>query len=299
MADQDHIMQVSVNELQNFRNHTFQVKDDEAMKKLEESVRENGILMPILAFRNEDGDLEVISGHRRLFAAKKVGLTEVPVLLRKTVRTDATLLMGEANFTCREKIYPSEKAFTYKAMLTSLQKKMEGEDRGTETCRDILSQYVGESSTQIQRYIRLTELIPELLELVDLRKIGFQTAVELSYMDGDSQREILKIYQETERKPSLAEAKELRAIMEKEDLDADRIRGLLAGQEESVKAEEYKLVFHSPVLCAILADCHSVTEREMRIIRGLKLLEQIEQERRASVGILKSDTEGGGDIYGG
>ena len=284
MVEQERVIQVRVEDLQEFRRHTFQVKDDDAMKKLEESVRENGILMPILAFHNEDGDLEVISGHRRVFAAKKLGITEVPVILRCIDRVDATLLMGDANFTCREKILPSEKAFTYQAMLVSLQKKGAGESPGMDSFRSVLAKHIGESSTQIQRYIRLTELIPELLQLVDFGKLGFQCAVELSYLDQESQREILTIYQETGRKPTVAEAKELRAIMEKEDLEADRIRELLAGQKDSEKADKYKLVFHSKVLCAILADCNSVTEREMRIIRGLKLLEQQERECREREG---------------
>lgn len=273
----DRVNSVPVEDLNEFRNHTFQVNDDESMKKLEESVRENGILMPLLAFRNEDGELELISGHRRLYAAKKVGLVEVPVILRQTVRTDATLLMGEANLTGRERILPSEKAFTYKAMLTSLQRRANGEAAGPEGFRGVLGKLVGESRSQIQRYLRLTELIPELLQLLDLGKIGMTVAVELSYLDQESQREILTIYQDTGRKPTLAEAKELHALMDKDILEPERIRTLLAEHEESGKAEKYKLVFHSQVLCAILADCHSVTEREMRIIRGLKLLEQQEQ----------------------
>ena len=273
----DRVNSVPVEDLNEFRNHTFQVNDDESMKKLEESVRENGILMPLLAFRNEDGELELISGHRRLYAAKKVGLVEVPVILRQTVRTDATLLMGEANLTGRERILPSEKAFTYKAMLTSLQRRANGETAGPEGFRGVLGKLVGESRSQIQRYLRLTELIPELLQLLDLGKIGMTVAVELSYLDQESQREILTIYQDTGRKPTLAEAKELHALMDKDILEPERIRTLLAEHEESGKAEKYKLVFHSQVLCAILADCHSVTEREMRIIRGLKLLEQQEQ----------------------
>ena len=273
----DRVNSVPVEDLNEFRNHTFQVNDDESMKKLEESVRENGILMPLLAFRNEDGELELISGHRRLYAAKKVGLVEVPVILRQTVRTDATLLMGEANLTGRERIFPSEKAFTYKAMLTSLQRRANGEAAGPEGFRGVLGKLVGESRSQIQRYLRLTELIPELLQLLDLGKIGMTVAVELSYLDQESQREVLTIYQDTGRKPTLAEAKELHALMDKDILEPERIRTLLAEHEESGKAEKYKLVFHSQVLCAILADCHSVTEREMRIIRGLKLLEQQEQ----------------------
>jgi len=276
----DRIIRVPVRELHVFRNHTFQVKDDDSMKKLEESVRENGILMPILAFRNEDGDLEVISGHRRLYAAKKVGLAEVPVILRQAARSDATLLMGEANFTCREKILPSEKAFTYKAMLTSLQKRTSEVQAGAEGFRGVLSKMVGESKSQIQRFIRLTELIPELLLLVDLGKLSLYIAVELSFLDQESQKVVFTIYQETGRKPTLAEAKELHALMDRDDLEPERIRALLAGQDGSKEADKYKLVFHSQVLCAILADCHSVTEREMRIIRGLILLEQQEKERK-------------------
>ncbi len=302
---EEQIVQMDIEELREFRDHTFQVRDDDAMKKLVESVKESGILTPILVFRNEDGDMEVIAGHRRIRAARLAGLSTVPVIQKRISREDATILMGDTNFTRREKILPSEKAFTYKAMLASIRKKTGQET--VESFRNVLAKHVGESSTQVQRYLRLTELIPELIQLVDLGKLGMQPAVELSYLDRESQEEIWAIYRDEGKKPSLAVAKEFHRLMDVDQLTVERIRELLVGQEGTGKAEEYKLVFHSPQLYAVLGKCSSVTERVNRILRGLMLLEKqenaIEEEYKAEQkkeldriqGLVKE--RGGGDTY--
>lgn len=308
MDEKEQIRMIETDELHSFRGHTFQVRDDEAMHRLTESVKRDGILTPILAFLNEDNEPEVISGHRRLKAAQKAGLLEVPVLIKHITREDATLLMGDSNFAWREKILPSEKAYTFKAMLESMHKKMKGE--GIDNCRKELAEHIGESSTQIHRYLRLTELIEELLQLVDLGKFGFQSAVEISYLDGDSQKTIYEIYMDTGRKPSSAVAKELHRLMDADQLTAERIRELLAKPEGKGKADEYKLVFHSPQLYSILGGCRSVSERVNRILRGLMLLEkqekafeaeyvaEQEQELERIQALKKQKTEGGGgDTY--
>ena len=310
MDDKEKVIPVLLEDLHEFRGHTFQIKDDESMKKLVESIRENGILTPVLVFHNEDGELELISGHRRFAAAKRLGLSEIPAIVKHVVREDATLLMGDSNFTCREKILPSEKAFTYKSMLGSMQKKQirGGKATGIDSCRNELASHIGESSTQVQRFIRLTELIPELLKLVDLGRLGFQSAVELSYLDAEAQGEVLKVFQETGAKPSVEIAKKMRELAEKDDLDAEKIRSLLAEQEKSKKADEYKIVFRSRTLCEILANCHSIKERENRIVRGLRLLAKQEQEweaeyeeeqRKKCEEARRKLLEGGGDTYGG
>lgn len=300
------IEMVPVNELHTFRNHTFQVKDDEAMKSLMESVRERGIVLPLLAFINEDGEPELISGHRRLSAAKKLGLETVPVIMKRVERTEATILMGISNILNREKVLPSEKGFTYAAMLKAL-KGEKNREVGI-TARDLLAKRLGEEPRQISRFVRLTELISDLLNLVDTGKLGLRPAVELSYLSADTQAVIFQIYTESGIKPSLPLLKEMREIEEERDLDADEIRRLLAEQDGSKKAEEYKMVFYSPVLSAILKNCHSISEREDRIIRGLKLLEEQEKEWRAKreeeqririEEIRKQNKEGGGDTYGG
>ena len=299
------IEQIPVEDLHVFRNHTFQVKDDEAMKTLKESVKERGIVLPLLAFTNEDGDPELISGHRRLWVARELRLETVPVIMKRVDRSEATLLMGITNFMNRQKVLPSERGFTYAAMLKALKAD---KNRENGTARDLLAKRLGEDARQISRFIRLTELIPDLLKLVDAGKLGLRPASELSYLSADTQAVIFQIYTETGIKPEMMSIKQMREIEEERDLDADEIRRLRAEQDGSKKAEEYKMVFYSPVLCAILKNCHSISEREDRIGRGLKLLEEQEKEWRAKreeeqririEEIRKQNQEGGGDTYGG
>ena len=299
------IEQIPVEDLHVFRNHTFQVKDDEAMKALMESIRDKGIVLPLLAFTNEDGEPELISGHRRLWVARELRLETVPVIMKKVDRSEATLLMGISNFMNRQKVLPSERGFTYAAMLKALKAD---KNRENGTARDLLAKRLGEDARQISRFIRLTELIPDLLKLVDAGKLGLRPASELSYLSADTQAAIFQIYTETGTKPEMMSIKQMREIEEERDLDAEEIRRLLAEQDGSKKAEEYKLVFYSPVLSAILKNCHSISEREDRIIRGLKLLEEQDKERRAKreeeqrkriEEIRKQNQEGGGDTYGG
>ena len=299
------IEQIPVEDLHVFRNHTFQVKDDEAMKALMESIRDKGIVLPLLAFTNEDGEPELISGHRRLWVARELRLETVPVIMKRVDRPEATLLMGISNFMNRQKVLPSERGFTYAAMLKALKAD---KNRENGTARDLLAKRLGEDARQISRFIRLTELIPDLLKLVDAGKLGLRPASELSYLSADTQAAIFQIYTETGTKPEMMSIKQMREIEEERDLDAEEIRRLLAEQDGSKKAEEYKMVFYSPVLCAILKNCHSISEREDRIIRGLKLLEEQDKERRAKreeeqririEEIRKQNQEGGGDTYGG
>ena len=299
------IEQIPVEDLHVFRNHTFQVKDDEAMKALMESIRDKGIVLPLLAFTNEDGEPELISGHRRLWVARELRLETVPVIMKKVDRSEATFLMGISNFMNRQKVLPSERGFTYAAMLKALKAD---KNRENGTARDLLAKRLGEDARQISRFIRLTELIPDLLKLVDAGKLGLRPASELSYLSADTQAVIFQIYTETGTKPEMMSIKQMREIEEERDLDAEEIRRLLAEQDGSKKAEEYTMVFYSPVLCAILKNCHSISEREDRIIRGLKLLEEQDKERRAKreeeqririEEIRKQNQEGGGDTYGG
>ena len=299
------IEQIPVEDLHVFRNHTFQVKDDEAMKALMESIRDKRIVLPLLAFTNEDGEPELISGHRRLWVARELRLETVPVIMKKVDRSEATFLMGISNFMNRQKVLPSERGFTYAAMLKALKAD---KNRENGTARDLLAKHLGEDARQISRFIRLTELIPDLLKLVDAGKLGLRPASELSYLSADTQAVIFQIYTETGTKPEMMSIKQMREIEEERDLDAEEIRRLLAEQDGSKKAEEYKMVFYSPVLCAILKNCHSISEREDRIIRGLKLLEEQDKERRAKreeeqrkriEEIRKQNQEGGGDTYGG
>ena len=208
------IEQIPVEDLHVFRNHTFQVKDDEAMKALMESIRDKGIVLPLLAFTNEDGEPELISGHRRLWVARELRLETVPVIMKRVDRSEATLLMGITNFMNRQKVLPSERGFTYAAMLKALKAD---KNRENGTARDLLAKRLGEDARQISRFIRLTELIPDLLKLVDAGKLGLRPASELSYLSADTQAVIFQIYTETGTKPEMMSIKQMREIEEERD----------------------------------------------------------------------------------
>ena len=271
---QEQILKVPPGMLRPFQGHTFQIRDDDDMKRLLESVRENGILEPALAFHNEEGELELISGHRRQRAAITLGLEVMPVLVRDVDRNQATILMGEANLTNRESILPSEKAFTYKAMMEAMRQMPDVEKGGR--LRDLLAKRVGDSSSQIHRFIRLTDLNQALLDLLDTKKIGLRPAVHLSYLTPELQQLVLDVCTENETLPSLDQAKQMHTLVEEGVLDEARIQDIFSKKKDA--GEENRLSFKSPVLVSMLSSCRSIAEREDRIIRALKLLEAQERE---------------------
>ncbi len=244
----EEIIHMEIGDLREFRGHTFQVRDDEEMKKLTESIGECGILNPILAFSNEDGEPEIISGHRRVYAARKLGFTTVPVIMKRVTRDEATFLMGVSNFTNRETILPSEKAFTFKAMMEAIRTRERSTGEGhekEERTRTILSKQTGVGSSQIQRLLRLTELTQELLELVDRKELALRPAVELSYLDQDVQRSVYEICREEGVFPTTAVIRELRSLQEKEQLTEAELKRMLSGRGERTKAVPDTLVIHS------------------------------------------------------
>ena len=275
---QEQILKVPPGMLRPFQGHTFQIRDDDDMKRLLESVRENGILEPALAFHNEEGELELISGHRRQRAAITLGLEVMPVLVRDVDRNQATILMGEANLTNRESILPSEKAFTYKAMMEAMRQLPDAEDEVEKggRLRDLLAKRVGDSSSQIHRFIRLTDLNQALLDLLDTKKIGLRPAVHLSYLTPELQQLVLDVCTENETLPSLDQAKQMHTLVEEGVLDEARIQDIFSKKKDA--GEENRLSFKSPVLVSMLSSCRSIAEREDRIIRALKLLEAQERE---------------------
>ena len=288
----DQIKQVPPESLRPFQGHTFQVRDDDNMKRLMESIKENGILEPALVFFNEEGELELISGHRRQKAAILLGLDVMPILIREVDRNQATILMGEANLTGRE-ILPSEKAFTYKAMLEAMRQMPEIEEE-TSTggrIRDLLAKRVGESPSQIYRIIRLTNLKTELLDLVDVEKLGLRPAVHLSYLPPEHQQRLMDIFTENGSLPTLDQAKRLHFLSEEGKLDENMIAAEMSKKVDS--AEKDRISFRSPVICSLLSTCNSIAEREERIIRGLQLLEALEREQKGKMETMKQ----GGEIF--
>ena len=276
------IVQIAPTELHEFRGHTFQVwKED--LEKLKESIKEHGIMVPLVAFYNEDGELELISGHLRRLVAIELGLDVVPVRIINIDRNNATILMGELNIMHRASIRPVEKGMTYKVMIEAIrQLSSENKDEkgAKERSRDILAARVHESASQIRRFIRLTYLIEELQNLVNESLIGIKVGVELSYLTDEQQMEIYRNFQEKEKAPSLQQATRIRRAHEANSLTEDALQNILFERDEPQKTE--KLTFTSPILISMLARYPSISEREDRIIQGLRLLEKEERGWEAS-----------------
>ena len=218
--------QLPVEKLRPFEGHPFKVKDDEEMEQLIQSIRTQGLLTPIAVRPIENNEYEVISGHRRLHACKKAGIETVPALIYALNRDESTIAMVDSNLH-REKILPSEKAFAYKLKLDAIkhQGKTSRQDVGKSESADLVSD--AESGRHVQRYIRLTELIPEILQMVDDGKIALTPAVELSYLTKLEQQDLLETMESEDCTPSLSQAIQLKRLSQASELDIDRIFDIL------------------------------------------------------------------------
>ncbi|MFR1478848.1 MAG: ParB/RepB/Spo0J family partition protein, partial [Hydrogeniiclostridium mannosilyticum] len=211
----EQVQQIPIGELFPFKNHPFKVLDDESMQRTVESVEQYGVLSPLIARPRPEGGYEIISGHRRQHAAQLAGLDTLPVIVRNMDDDAAVLLMVDSNLQ-RENILPSERAFAYKMKLEALKNQGARSDLTSDQVGQKLwsveqvANDAGESKTQIQRFIRLTSLIPELLDMVDEKKIAFNPAVELSYLDTNQQRDFLEAMNDTQNAPSLSQAQRLK-----------------------------------------------------------------------------------------
>ena len=219
-AQGEQIEQVPVAELHPFKDHPFKVLDDEAMLKTVESMARFGVLNPLIVRPRAEGGYEIISGHRRQHAAQLAGMKTLPVIVRQLDDDQAILQMVESNLQ-RETIRPSERAFAYKMKMevlkhqgarTDLTLSQVGQKLHGVTSRDLVAQEAGDNARNIQRYIRLTHLIPELLELVDQKKISFNPAVELSYLTADEQRDFLQAIEDSKHPPSLSQAQRIKRL---------------------------------------------------------------------------------------
>ena len=213
----EQVQQIPIDALHPFTNHPFKVLDDEAMTRTVKSIAQYGVLSPLIARPRPEGGYEIISGHRRQFAAKMAGLETLPVIVRNMDDDAAVLLMVDSNLQ-RENILPSERAFAYKMKLEALKNQGARSDltstqvgRKLETA-DIVGQEAGDSRNQVRRFIRLTNLIPELLDMVDEKKIAFNPAVELSYLDTNQQQDFLEAMNDTQNAPSLSQAQRLKKL---------------------------------------------------------------------------------------
>ncbi|WP_130836039.1 ParB/RepB/Spo0J family partition protein [Lachnoclostridium sp. Marseille-P6806] len=265
------VLDVPIRELFPFQNHPFKVLDDEKMAQTVESVRENGILVPIMVRNRPEGGYEVISGHRRKHAAEIVGLETVPVIIRDLTDDEAVIAMVDANIQ-REEILPSEKAFAYKMKLDALKHKAgrpskENLRQVGENYRsyDLAAENSNDSARTIQRYIRLTELLPDLLELVDSKKIKFNPAVELSYITPNEQFLLLEVMKEDDVVPSLSQAQQIKKLSQEKRCTKEALHALLA--VASIK-ERNVVIKHEVIMQYFPAEA-SDAEIESLIVRLL------------------------------
>ena len=265
------VQYVDMNQLHDFKDHPFQVKDDEDMEKLVESIKQQGVLDPAIVRNRPEGGYEIISGHRRRHAAVRAGLRDIPVIIRDISDDEATLAMVDANLH-REKLLPSEKAKAYKMKMEALRKGA-GRPNRNNSCQvgtnyradQAAAGESDESARTIQRYIRLTELLPELLSLVDDNTLKFGIGVELSYLTKDEQQELLNIMRQDNVKPSLVQAKELHHMSKDGECSEAAMFKLLA--VSSVK--ERRIVLGEDVLMKYFHSDMSDDEMKRVIIRLL------------------------------
>ena len=276
----EQVQQIPVDELHPFTNHPFKVLDDEAMTRTVESIAQYGVLAPLIARPRPEGGYEIISGHRRQYAAKLAGLDTLPVIVRQMSDDAAVILMVDSNLQ-REHILPSERALAYKMKLDAMRRtsgrpsKENVSQIGTQKRSDqIMAEELGESRNQIQRFIRLTNLIPELLDMVDEKKIAFNPAVELSYLDESQQRDFLEAMNDTQNAPSLSQAQRLKKLAQEGHFSYD-VAFAVMGEEK--KDELDKVVIKNDTLRKYFPRSYTPKQMEDTII---KLLEQWQRKQQ-------------------
>ena len=244
-AEKERVQDIPIAEIDGFPDHPFHVDMDDAMSEMVESVKRFGVLSPAVARQKEDGRYELISGHRRKKACELAGIDKMPVIVRNMDRDEAIIFMVDSNLQ-RERLLPSEKAFSYKMRLEAMKRQGQRTDLtssplGTKLRSDTeLAQRAGESRNQIQRYIRLTELIPDLLQMVDDSKIAFRPAVELSYLTKEEQASLHEAMESEDCTPSLAQAIKIKKFSQEGRLNDDVILSILS-EEKPNQREVYRL----------------------------------------------------------
>ena len=280
------VQKIPISELVPFKNHPFKVVDDEAMLRTTESIAQFGVLTPLIARPLEDGGYEIISGHRRAHAAEAAGLTEVPVIVRDMDDDAATVLMVDSNLQ-RESILPSERAFAYKMKLEAMKHQGErtdlqeegtsgqvGQKLGGTVSRDLLAEQAGDSSRNVQRFIRLTNLIPELLDMVDQKQLSFNPAVELSYLTPEEQQHVIEAMDFTQAAPSLSQAQRLKKLSQEGGCTLEAMQDILG---EVKKGDLERVAFKSEQLRKYFPKSYTPKQMSDTII---KLLEQWQKKRQ-------------------
>ena len=282
-AQLERVQNISLSDLVPFKDHPFKVVDDEAMLRTTESIAQYGVLTPLIARPLEDGTYEIISGHRRAHAAEAAGLTEVPVLVRQMDDDAATVLMVDSNLQ-RENILPSERAFAYKMKLEAIKHQGERSDLQPEGTSgqvgpklrsdEQLAQEAGESRKQVQRFIRLTNLVPELLDLVDQRQISFNPAVELTYLKPEEQQMFMEAMDEVQAAPSLSQAQRLKKLSQEGGFTMDSAREIM---NEVKKGDLERVTFRNEQLRKYFPRSYTTQQMQDTII---KLLDQWQKKKQ-------------------
>ena len=277
----EQVQQIPIDALRPFTNHLFKVLDDEAMTRTVESIAQYGVLAPLIARPRPDGDgYEIISGHRRQYAAKLAGLDTLPVIVRDMDDDAATILMVDSNLQ-REHISPSERAFAYKMKLDAIKNQGARSDlTSTQVAQKLSVEKVGDdagvSKDTIRRFIRLTNLIPELLDMVDEKKIAFNPAVELSYLDESQQRDFLEAMNDTQNAPSLSQAQQLKKMAQQGDFSYEKAFDVM-GQEK--KSEKDTVTIKNETLRKYFPRSYTPKQMEEKIIQLLDAWQKKQQRR--------------------
>ena len=276
----EQVQQIPIDELHPFTNHPFKVLDDEAMTRTVESIAQYGVLAPLIARPRPEGGYEIISGHRRQHAAQLAGLDALPVIVRQMDDDAAVLLMVDSNLQ-RETILPSERAFAYKMKLEALKNQGARSDltsgqivQKSKLSIERVAEDAGEGYKTVQRFIRLTNLIPELLDMVDEKKISFNPAVELSYLDESQQRDFLEAMNDTQNAPSLSQAQRLKKLAQEGHFSYD-VAFAVMGEEK--KDELDKVVIKNDTLRKYFPRSYTPKQMEDTII---KLLDQWQRKQQ-------------------
>ena len=281
-AQRERVQEIPLDQLKPFKNHPFKVRDDQRMLDTVDSIREYGVLVPAIARPDPEGGYELISGHRRKRGCEMAGLQTMPVIIRDLDDDAAVLVMVDSNIQ-REELLPSERAFAYKMKLEALKHQgarsdLTSSQLGTKLRADeLLAQQAGESRNQVQRFIRLTELISELLDMVDERKLAFNPAVEVSYLKRDEQRMLLEAMDAEQTTPSLSQAQRLKKFSQEGRLTEEAMSAIMS---EEKKSEMDKVTLRSDTLYKYFPKSYTPKQMEQTIIRLLDVWQKQRQKNQ-------------------
>ena len=281
-AQRERVQEIPLDQLKPFKNHPFKVRDDQRMLDTVDSIREYGVLVPAIARPDPEGGYELISGHRRKRGCEMAGLQTMPVIIRNLDDDAAVLVMVDSNIQ-REELLPSERAFAYKMKLEALKHQgarsdLTSSQLGTKLRADeLLAQQAGESRNQVQRFIRLTELISELLDMVDERKLAFNPAVEVSYLKRDEQRMLLEAMDAEQTTPSLSQAQRLKKFSQEGRLTEEAMSAIMS---EEKKSDMDKVTLRSDTLRRYFPKSYTPKQMEQSIIKLLDVWQKQRQKNQ-------------------